>query len=371
MSIPIRVGFIGLSTRGWAASTLAPPILSVPLSSKYTLTAVSTTNATSASASAEKYTKETGRTVKPYHGDAANIVGDDEVDLIVVAVKVPDHGKVARTAIEKGKDVFVEWPLGNGLQETLELAEAAKRKGVRTLVGLQGWQSPAVVKAREWVASGKIGRVLSATWVSAKLEEFTLWAPFTTQTDVYAADPSNVVVGHHLSAITRILGPVESISATSSKVFDSVQVVDAQSKPTGETLANRSPDQWAASGLLKNHPGALFSGTWRSGVSVSKETDKDRPTLVFIIDGDKGFIKFESSSFGGSIINMFVPEKVYLNGEEVKVEDTVGTAHRNWEAYASGAEGEYATFDDAVDLYKHLDAISTSASEGRVVSVGV
>ncbi|OBZ74332.1 hypothetical protein A0H81_05769 [Grifola frondosa] len=49
-------------------------------------------------------------------------------------------------AIERGKDVFCEWPLGNGLNETLEIAEAARRKGIRTMVGSQAWQNPAVKK---------------------------------------------------------------------------------------------------------------------------------------------------------------------------------------------------------------------------------
>ncbi|KZV83119.1 oxidoreductase [Exidia glandulosa HHB12029] len=375
---PIRVGFVGLSVQGWAAVALAPPILTGPLASKYSLTAVSTTNATSASASAEKYSELTGKPVKSYHGDAAAIADDADVDLVAISVKTPYHKTTVTPAIERGKDVFVEWPLGNGLEESLEIAEAAKRKGVRTLCGMQAWQNLAVLKAREWVASGKIGRVLSATWVCSKPEDLTFWAPFTGVSDAYTADPTNgatfltIGIGHHMSAITRILGPLKSISASSSRIYDTIHLVDADRKPTGETLPNVAPDQFVAHGVFKNHPGALFSATWRSGITCSKETDKHRPTLTFLIDGDKGFIKFESYGVGGSLINMYLPEKVYLNGEEVKLDDEPrGPLARNWEAYAKGAEGEYATFDDAVILYKHIDAITTSAKEGRIVPLDV
>ncbi|KZV78393.1 NAD(P)-binding protein [Exidia glandulosa HHB12029] len=375
---PIRAGFVGLSVQGWAATSLAPPILAGPLTSKYTLTAVSTTNATSASASAKKYSELTGKSVKSYHGDTAAIADDADVDLVIVSVKTPHHKATVTPAIERGKDVFVEWPLGNGLKETLEIAEAAKRKGVRTMCGMQAWQSPAVLKAREWVALGKIGRVLSATWICSKPEELPAWAPFTGVSNAYTADPSNgatfltIAIGHHMSAITRILGPLQSLSASSSNIFDTIQLVDENRKPTGETLPNIAPDQFAAHGVFKNHPGSLFSAVWRSGITFTKETDKHRPSLTFLIDGDKGFIKFESFSVGGGFINMYPPDKVYLNGEEVQfAEDPLGNVGRNWEAYAKGAEGEYATFEDAVELYKHIDAIATSAKEGRVVSLDV
>ncbi|KZV84667.1 NAD(P)-binding protein [Exidia glandulosa HHB12029] len=375
---PIRVGFVGLSVKGWAAASLAPPILSGPLASKYTLTAVSTTNATSASASAKKYSEITGKPVKSYHGDAAAIADDTDVDFVVISVKTPDHKATVTPVIERGKNVFVEWPLGNGLKETLEIAQAAKRKGVRTMCGIQAWQNPAVSKAREWVASGKIGRVLSATWICCKAEEVTLWAPTSPASNAYAVDPANgatfltILIGHHMSAITRILGPLQSVSASSSNIYDTVQLVDENLKPTGEPLPNVAPDQFAAHGVFKNHPGALFSATWRAGITCSKETDKHRPTLTFLIDGDKGFIKFESYGIGGHFINSYLPEKVYLNGEEVTLEDApLGNVARNWEAYAEGAEGEYATFEDAVELYKHVDGIATSAKEGRAVTLNV
>jgi hypothetical protein len=58
------------------------------------------------------------------------------------------HRETVLPAIEAGKDVFVEWPAGNGLKESIELAEASRRKGIRTMVGLQGRNTPVVKKVR-------------------------------------------------------------------------------------------------------------------------------------------------------------------------------------------------------------------------------
>lgn len=149
---PIRLGVVGLSVSGgWASLVLFQPLLAPgPLAAKYKLTAVCTRSAESAAATAQKYSEQLGHTVKAYHGPEgrAQIAQDPEVDLVAVVVKVGDHKEAVLPTIEAGKDVFVEWPLGNGLEETRAIVEAARRKGVRGIVGAQAIQSPAVQKVR-------------------------------------------------------------------------------------------------------------------------------------------------------------------------------------------------------------------------------
>lgn len=145
---PIRLGVIGLSARGWASTDLIPPIFHPLLADKYALTALSTTSEESAKAAQAKYSELAKRNVKAYFGKSgpADIANDPEVDMVVVSVKVPDHYEAIMPAIEAGKDIFVEWAPGRNLEETLRIAEAAKAKGVRVLVGAQGTQGAAISK---------------------------------------------------------------------------------------------------------------------------------------------------------------------------------------------------------------------------------
>lgn len=145
---PIRVGFIGLSTKGWASTSHVNHFFDPLLSSSYVLTALCTTSERSATAASAKYSELAGRPVKAYHGDAGltAIANDPEVDLVAVSVSIPDHYKAVMPAIEAGKDIFIEWTVGNGYAETLKIAEAAKRKGVRVLVGAQANQNPSLRK---------------------------------------------------------------------------------------------------------------------------------------------------------------------------------------------------------------------------------
>ena len=146
---PIRIGFIGLSTQGWASATLVGPLFDPLLSSAYTLTALCTSTEVSAVTAAAKYTELAGHTVKAYYGDEGlrAIANDPEVDLVAVSVKVPSHYHAVMPAIEAGKDIFIEWPVGKNYEETVKIAQAAKEKGVRVLVGVQSVQNNAVRKA--------------------------------------------------------------------------------------------------------------------------------------------------------------------------------------------------------------------------------
>jgi predicted dehydrogenase len=150
---PIKVGIIGLSSTGWAKDTHAPAVEALD---GYKLTALSTTKAASAAEAGQKYG------VKGYHGDTAQIAKDPNVDLVVVSVHLSGHKSAVWPALEAKKDVIVEWPLGKTLAETQEIADFARKQGVRTAVGLQGRQSPAVRKIKQLVETGKIGRVLSS-----------------------------------------------------------------------------------------------------------------------------------------------------------------------------------------------------------------
>lgn len=123
------------------------------LASSYTLTALSTTSVISASESAKRHSNIVGHLVKPFHGDTSSIANDPDVDFVAVAVRPTEHKAALLPVIAAGKSFFVEWPAGNGLEESMEIAEAAKMKGLRTMVGLQGRYAP-VVKKVIWIISG-------------------------------------------------------------------------------------------------------------------------------------------------------------------------------------------------------------------------
>jgi predicted dehydrogenase len=178
MSSPIRVGLIGLGKGTadnapglWGSRAHLPFLLASPA---YTVTAIC--NSSTASAQSAIDFHALGPKIKAY-GSPVDLAADPDVDLVVVSVKVGMHYQLAKPALEAGKDVFVEWPLGASLAESEELTKLADKKGVKTIVGLQARASPLVVRLKELVGEegqGKIGEVVSSTVVGS-FGDLAIW----------------------------------------------------------------------------------------------------------------------------------------------------------------------------------------------------
>lgn len=140
--MPIRVGIIGLSAdpNAWTSAAHIAPLRG-NLSSKYTVTALSTSSPETAAAAAEKW----GLPKAKAYSSAEDIAKDPDVDLVVIGVKLPFHKDLALPALKAGKDVFVEWPLAFR-DEIDELVQVAKVGGGRTVMGLQARTSPVIQK---------------------------------------------------------------------------------------------------------------------------------------------------------------------------------------------------------------------------------
>ena len=116
----IRVGTIGANPdRGWAAQAHIPALRS--LADDFEITALSTTRRESAAAAAKLFG------VRAAFDNHQELVSSPDVDVVAVTVKVPHHLELATAALEAGKAVYCEWPLGNGLTEAETLAALGAR----------------------------------------------------------------------------------------------------------------------------------------------------------------------------------------------------------------------------------------------------
>ncbi|KAJ7138252.1 oxidoreductase [Mycena epipterygia] len=368
-SNPLRVGFVGLSSSGWASMALGPALLHPSLASKYSLTAISTTSEASASASAKKHSTET-RPVKAFHGDTAGIAKDPEVDFVIVAVRAPAHKEAILPIIAAGKDFFIEWPAGMNLKETTEIAQAAQLKGIKTIVGLQGRYTPVVRQIKEFIDGGKIGKVLSSSIIAMAPRESGFWGPRnkTTQLEYRLAGATmlDIAMGHELDIVTHVLGDFAFVSATSTIIYPTATLFSTTSSET-RTAPVTAADHVAFSGLLKS--GAVASVTWRGGYASTP----GRTQFLWTIDGEDGSIRVEEDAVGAAFIHIRDP-KLFLNGERVPTDEAWGGFSGNiraaWADFADGGKDtKYATMEDAVKLKTLLDAIDSSARDGVRVNL--
>src|SRR5881296_4232770 len=205
----IRVGIIGANPdRGWAAQAHIPALKS--LSDDFEITALSTSRRESADAASKLFGVPTA------FDNYQELVNSPAVDVVAVTVKVPYHLELATAALETGKAVYCEWPLGNGLNEAETLAALAKKQGVLAVAGLQARSAPAVVYVRDLVEQGYVGEVLSTTLIGSGMG----WGPTVEAFNAYLNDKENgatmlsIAVGHTADGLCYCLGEVRELSAT-------------------------------------------------------------------------------------------------------------------------------------------------------------
>jgi len=86
-------------------------------------------------------------------------VADAGVDVVVVSTPPSSHADVCLAALGAGKDVLCEKPLARSGEESRIIVEAARRAGRLIATGFNYRFYPSIVKAREVLDAGLIGRL--------------------------------------------------------------------------------------------------------------------------------------------------------------------------------------------------------------------
>jgi UDP-2-acetamido-3-amino-2,3-dideoxy-glucuronate N-acetyltransferase len=107
------------------------------------------------------YLDEIGRLYPDVRQEAEfdRVLDDKEIQCIVIATPAVMHYSMARQAIEADKDVFVEKPLSLDVGEGEELVKLAAERGKILMVGHLLEYHPAILKLKDMVNSGELGRI--------------------------------------------------------------------------------------------------------------------------------------------------------------------------------------------------------------------
>src|SRR4051794_13442856 len=234
----LGVGIIGVSpVRGWAATAHIPALRALP---NYEIRALSAHSAESARAAGEAFG------VSAVFSDHQQLVTQPDIDMVAVTVKVPHHRELVAAALAAGKAVYCEWPLGRDVDDARGMAALAAEQGVRTVVGLQARQAPAIEFVQELLSDGSVGEVLSTTMVGLSVP-----GDVVVQPNAYMLDKANganaltVAVGHSLDTLNHVLGEFADLSALSDLRRPLITI-----RETGEQIVKTAPDQIALIGTL-------------------------------------------------------------------------------------------------------------------------
>jgi predicted dehydrogenase len=129
-----------------------------------------------------------------------DVLRNDQIRGVALATPAETHAELAIRAMQAGKDVFVEKPMALTLEDAEKMKKVAKGTDRILMVGHLLEYHPAVLKLRELIASGQLGKIKyiysnRLNFGKVRTEENALWS----------------FAPHDVAVILRLMGqaPVE------------------------------------------------------------------------------------------------------------------------------------------------------------------
>lgn len=362
MVAKLKIGLVGADAagRGWGPVAHIPALRGIE---QIELSALCTSRPESAAAAAKAYG------INRAYSDIHELVAQQDIDIIATVVRIPNHYEIVMAALNAGKHVYCEWPLGASLAETEDMATVAREKGVVTAIGLQGRHDPTLNYIKELYDDDWLGEILSV--------QMTMFTKSTSERPSrHAWEQENskgvtlmgVVGGHTIHYLTNCFGLLAEISAKVATRVKKLRMVD-----TGEMVDVDAADNVLLNGVFTN--GALLSYQisavpfhvegWRMAVYGNKATIVASTSILPQISP----ITLVGAQGDAPLAELPVPERLRIVPATVPEgpPQNIGQLYiRMAEAIHEGKQFNPG-FEDALEVHKLLEAIQRSSDDGRTI----
>ena len=200
------------------------------------------------------------------------VIDRDDIDIVDIVTPPNTHAAIAQYAISKGKHVLSEKPLANNAEDIAALVAAAAAGTVATQVGFNYRHNAAVQLAQQYVAEGKIGRVLQVRFEYLQDNGFGNMG-WRLHRATGGSGASGDIGSHIVDLSHYILGPISSVAAA-------LQVVPRDS--------DDDHDVDDAGAFL-----ARFEGGALGVFAFSQKSWGNNNHIRFEIDGTEGSLAFD------------------------------------------------------------------------------
>lgn len=241
---------------------------------------IATTDAAGAERRARDFGFERGT------GDWREVLAAEDVAAVAIASPTFLHADMAVAALQAGKHVLCEKPLGRTAREAAQMARAAQASGRVTMTGFNYIKNPATQLAHQIVAGGEIGEVIhfSATHVEDYLMDPSLphgWRQVAAQ--VGRAGALGDIASHAINLAHFLCGPM-------AEVVGMRQTVHAQRPAASGMAAVENDDQ--AQVLLR------FASGVPGSITASRIHAGRKMGLTYEVVGTRGTVRFDQERMG-------------------------------------------------------------------------
>lgn len=284
----------------------------------------------------------------PQETDLQTALEKHKPDAVIVSNPTSLHLDVAIPAAEAGCSLLLEKPLSHSMDRIGELESALKKGGGRVVVGFQFRFHPGLVKAKQLISDGEIGRVISAHVHFG--EYLPAWHPWEDYRQGYAAraDMGGGVVltqCHSLDYLPWLVGKVESAWGFTAKLSDLEVDVDDTAKIG-----------------LRFENGALGS--------IHLDYNQQPPAHYFEVIGTKGSLQWNLSDGATRIYRGERKDwDVYQPSPEFERNVMFMDEMRHFIAVARGEVESSCPLEDGIKVQRLIGAVLASNDSGASIKL--
>jgi len=285
---------------------------------------------------------------------------------------VPEHYGPTKAAIEAGKHVYTEWPLGRTTAEAEELTALAQAKGVQTAIGLQSRVSPTLLYIRELLETRYVGEMLSCHVTAMRDGALERPSIRTWQRDAsLGANTLTIATGHVIDALRFVAGNFARVAC-----LVTTQARQWYETDTKQMVPVTAPDNVLVSGQLARGAVASVHAAavpW-AGSGFRMEIYGREGTLVATgsVSSQRGeTLRLQGARGSHALSDLEVPERfVYVPADFPRGDPfNVGQMYALFAEAIHTGQSRIPTFDTAVELHRFIDTIQQASDTGRELPV--
>ncbi|MBQ6645897.1 MAG: Gfo/Idh/MocA family oxidoreductase [Clostridia bacterium] len=221
---------------------------------------------------------------------------DPEVDIVLNLTRPYEHFEVSKAALEAGKHVYSEKPLGASLEEGKALVKLAEEKGLMLGGAPDTFMGAGIQTCRRLIDDGFIGDIVgSAAFMICHGHE--TWHPDPDFYYQYGGGPMFDMGPYYLTALVNLCGGIHSVMSASKKSFEKRLIT---SQPLAGTPIDVNVNTYIA-GTIKYDSGAI--GTLFTTFDVYYPYQ-----ARFEIYGSRGTLFVPDPNGFGGPVKLFRPE---------------------------------------------------------------
>jgi predicted dehydrogenase len=174
------------------------------------------------------------------YGDWRRLLEDPKVDVVDITTPNNLHPEQALAAIEAGKHVYCEKPMAVKVEDAQQMAAAARKAGVHTMVAFNNLKTPAALVAKQIIERGEIGEPIRfrGRFDQGFFNEPSLPWSWRCSRELAGTGALGDLGAHAVSVAQFLMGDITEVSAQSQIVFKERPVPDFDAGYGSKVAAN-------------------------------------------------------------------------------------------------------------------------------------